>query len=366
MKNIRNQSGFSIIDLLIGATLSLLTLTVMVNSVILADKQKKQTYSVSDVQASGQISGYYLSRDLRMAGYGLTRESFTNCLVNGYDTSRTSNFTFTLRPVAITSGGAGAFQSDTLSMTYGSADVTSTTSKLQALNNGTNNSLQVDNRYGFRPGDLAVMFSTAVDSNADTVPDCTLTEITSLPSVSGQTNLLVRGSTSYSSGYTGASATPRYNKTGGIGISYPSGTQLFNLGPSPVSYSYQVVANNVLRRTNLLTGATQDLGDNVISTKYYYIKDTNLDGVADTMDQTTPATADGWKQVLAIRYAIVVRSTTTQADPITSITVVPSLTLPNGTNTTAVVQALTGIDQKYSYRVYGSTVALRNIVWRDS
>lgn len=366
MKNIRNQSGFSIIDLLIGATLSILTLTVMVNSVILADRQKKQTYSVSDVQASGQVSGYYLSRDLRMAGYGLTRESFTNCLVNAYDTIRTSNFTFALRPVSITSGGAGAFDSDTLSMTYGSADVTSTTSKLQSLNNGTNNSLQVDNRYGFRPGDLAVMFSTAVDANADTVPDCTLTEITSLPSITGQTNLLVRGSSSYTSGYSGLAATPRYNKTGGIGISYPAGSQLFNLGPTPASYSYSVVTGNVLRRTNLMTGATQDLGDNVVSTKYYYIKDTNLDGVADTMDQTIPATADGWKQVMAIRYAIVVRSTTTQADPITTITVVPSITLPNGTSTTPIVQSITGADRFYSYKVYGTTVALRNIVWRDS
>lgn len=365
MKYIQSQKGFSLIDLLIGMTLSVLALTVMVNAVMIFDRQKKQTSSISDVQASGQIASYYLTRDLRMAGYGMTREAFTNCLVNGYDTSRATALSFNLTPVSITSGGGG-LTSDTLTVFYGNSDITTTTSKLQAAVNGTNGNISLDNRYGFRPGDLSVLFNSGTDSNADGVPDCLLNEVTSIPGTSGQTNTIVRATGSYANGYTGVSASSKYNKSGGLGISYPSGTQAFNLGPNPALYTYSVIAGNILRRTNVLTGATQDLGDGIVSLKAYYIKDNDLNGVADALDQTTPVGADGWKKVLAIRYAIVSRSTTIEQDPITTITLVPAITLPNGTTIAAVTAPITGADRFYRYRVYGTTVALRNVIWRDS
>ena len=339
---------------------------VIVNTIVLTDRQKKQTVAVSDVQASGQLASFYLSRDLRMAGYGMTRETFTNCQVLAYDALRTTNFTFSLAPVRITSGGTGGLQSDTLSLMYGNADVTTTAIKLQASDNGTLANLQVDNRYGFRNGDKFVMFSSSVDTNADTIADCSMGEVTGLPSTSGQTNQIVRTTNSYVNNYSGVSTTPRYNKSGGLGISYPVGTQVFNLGPAPVSYTYAVAANNILRRTNTITGESIDLGDNVVAIKFYYLKDTNLDGVADTLDQSAPASADGWKQVLAIRYAVITRSTATVEDPISTLTIVPSITLPNASVQSAIVAPITGTDRFYRYRVYGSTVALRNIIWRDS
>lgn len=360
-----STKGFSIIDLLVGVAIALLTMTVMVNSTILSDRQKKQTTSVSDVQTAGQIASYYLNRDMRMAGYGITQDGLQNCVVNAYNGNTGSNFSFSLMPIRITAGG-GPLVSDSINIFYGDADITSTVSKLTAANNGTNANYRVDNRYGMSPGDLLVLYSPSVDSNSDGTPDCSMAETTGVPGTSGQTNVVIHNTGNYSNPYTGTNTSAVYNKPAGIGISYPSGTQVLNIGNAPSSYTYTTNASNTLIRTNNLTGAQQDLGENVVALKAYYIKDTNSDGIADTLDQTTPTGSNAWKQIVGIRYSVVTRSVAREENPITSITVVPAVRLPNGTTSTAVTASLAAAEQFYRYRVYSSTVTLRNVIWKDS
>lgn len=363
--SLKSLAAFSIVDLLIGVSISLISLTVMVNSVVLADRQKKQTSAISDVQSSGQIASYYLNRDLRMGGYGITQDGLQNCLVHGYRANGTTTFTYSLMPVKVVGSGA-ALTSDTISIFYGDADVTTTTTKLTSASTGNATNYTVDNRYGFNSGDIAILYSAGVDTNSDSVPDCSMAEITSVPGTTGLTNALGHGTGSYTNVSTGVTGAASYNSAAGIGIAYPVGTQVINIGAVPNSFSYSVNASNTLIRTNNLSGATQDLGENVVAIKAYYLKDTNLDGIADTLDQTTPTGSNAWKQIVAIRYAIITRSTTTENDPVTSLTIVPSITLPNGTTTTAVTASLTGTQQYYRYKVYGGTVALRNVIWKDS
>jgi len=137
-----------------------------------------------------------------------------------------------------------------------------------------------------------------------------------------------------------------------------------------------VSASNALRQRtlNLATAATEDqeLFPQVVNLQALYGKDTNSDGVVDTYNTTTPTTNALWRQVLAIRLAVVVRSVNfdkqevTTAEPLwdvgTSATVTGSAACGGSQCLSLKVDGLA--DWKhYRYTVFDVVAPLRNLLW---
>ncbi len=86
------QSGFSLIEILIGMTIGLIVILVIMQTMSLFEGQRKTSSSTADMQSNGLLSLYSLEQDTRMAGYGLI-VNFNNagelpCVkINGYGTA---------------------------------------------------------------------------------------------------------------------------------------------------------------------------------------------------------------------------------------------------------------------------------------
>lgn len=104
----------------------------------------------------------------------------------------------------------------------------------------------------------------------------------------------------------------------------------------------------------------QTIGDNIVSLRAEYGRDATvaMDGIVDTYDQTTPATACNWARTSAVRLALVARSAQFEKDVVTAAAPVwqgsltAPITLPNAA----------GWDH-YRYRVYQTLLPIRNISW---
>lgn len=124
---------------------------------------------------------------------------------------------------------------------------------------------------------------------------------------------------------------------------------LLNLGN--LGYSqYSVNANLALQltaRTATAASSTSELFPQIVNLQALYGKDTNNDGVVDKYDHLTPTTNAGWREVLAIRIAVVARSTqyeksaadehdaVTQANPVWDLGPAPPSRMPRTAMATA-------------------------------
>ena len=154
----RFQSGFTLVEVLVGMAVALIGMVMMFQAMQVWDARKRTTAGGSDAQVAGSIAMFSLERDLKMAGYGFGNATAMNCTVAAYDSRRSApgTFSFPMVPVLIGDGPAGA--PDSLTVLYGSG---TTMSSSQSFNNLTpppalaNDSFKRTNtRTGLRPGDL--------------------------------------------------------------------------------------------------------------------------------------------------------------------------------------------------------------------
>ena len=99
-------------------------------------------------------------------------------------------------------------------------------------------------------------------------------------------------------------------------------------------------------------------------------------GVVDTWDNITPTTNAGWRQVVAVRLAVVARSATYEKEVVTTanptwdvgsvIPVTGAVTCPSGTGKclSLKVDGLTDW-QHYRYKVFDTVIPLRNMLWNS-
>ena len=371
------QRGFTLVELMIAVTLSLIAIGFL--SLILGSVAQSRNITVTggDAIANGSTVTFMIERDLKQAGNGLNFTPLLGCNLRAYDSLRSSNKSFTvpLMPVSITAG-ANSKTSDSLRIQYGASDnghtlinfdtnpVVTAGCDSTGFTSG-NDRFCIDNPYGFRAGDLVIM------ANPSTSDDCSLYQATTDWDPNQRVVYIA------SSG--------RYNKSGGLGVDYPTGSVIVNEGPalsSPsassgqwqtlVDKTYSVSSNtlNVFESFNPYDLAnptsTTPLSDGVFLLKAYYLKDTNLDGTIDAQDQTAP-TAATWPQVRAVRVALVTRTSATDAQNLSNSTleILPSQNI--GTFAAPSVSiTLTADERKYKYKVFQTVVPLRNQLWGGS
>jgi type IV pilus assembly protein PilW len=262
----------------------------------------------------------------------------------------------------------------------------------------------VNSVYGYKPGDLLVLFQPPAGTS-----NCSLLEVNAAGSLVGGPGGLTINLAQAGSVYplvSGTQAVARLNPLGGLGVNYTAPatanvTRVYNLGNlydpangsampvhntyaiDPASKALTVSSAFVIDKT---TNAPQVNGvaDNIVHMRALYgLDDGNVDGSVP-FNKTPPGVAgDGlvdrfvpaatfnalasppWRSLIAVRVAIVARSALAEkpsgAGPACDTT-------PNPVPWSGGVFDLSADPnwQCYRYRVFETTVPLRNWIWKAS
>lgn len=359
--------GVTLIELMVGMTIGLIAVVIITQVLFMAEGQKRTTSSGSDAQVNGALALYTLQREIQMAGYGLT----TSNTALGCDIRAQRggvNQTWTLAPVIITDGTAGA--PDSIS-TLGAVKASpALPTKVTENHPTTSTEFLVSTRVGIAAGDVLI----AVPNIIDATHWCSLLNATAV------TNDAAGNHVAHVTGTTGPwnqDPASTIFPTGG----YDAGSYLINVGQlvrrlysvDTTTLTLQAQAQNT--QAGLAMSVADSLYPQIVNMQAMYGKDTNGDGVVDTYDNVTPTTSAQWAQVLAVRIAVVARSTQYEKEAVTSAepvwdfgsapTVAGSAACPAATTNKCVtlkVNTLPDWDH-YRYKVYESVVPLRNVLW---
>lgn len=367
--NYSRQQGFTLAELLIASFVALISLLVIGQVTILSDRQHRSTVGTSDAQTTGALALFTLERDARMAGYGIVNSNSLGCTpVQYYYNPGAGNCTtpcyskpanpastypdLTLAPIVIENGAGTA--PDALTFTYSNPTQRVIPGVLDETMPNASAELKLQDASGFYVDDMIIVHTPGTTN-------CSLMQVTQVQLASAQKL------------QHNAGASAPYNPVGGTSLypAYQKGAIVYNLG-RPIMRRYDI-SSNQLRLTEMFTYATpsslpafnttpQVLYEQVVDLQAQYGKDTNADGVADTWDNTTPVNAAGWIQVVSVRIGLLVRSKDLEkqeAGACTATTTTPTwaggnLTVPGG------------LPSCYKYRVFQTTVPLRNMIWRET
>ncbi len=366
----RRARGFTLIELMVGMVIGLLTTIVIAQVLVSSEGRRRTTVSGSEAQVNGALALYTVQRDLQMAGYGLTSAvDGIGCEIraqrNGVD------YTFTLAPVVITDGAAGAPDS---MLVMGSAKLSySVPSRVVTNHPRTAANFFVNTTLGTVDGDLMLAVPGVIDANNW----CSVFNVTG---IGGASQIIHNAGSSGPWNQPGGQTifpNAGYGAVGAYASDPTKGSYLINLGQF-VTRQVQVSAGQVLQVANFSTATaattTEDLFPDVVNLQAFYGKDTDGNGVVDTYDNLTPTTGAGWRQVLSVRIAVVARSAqmekenVTAAQPLwdvgTATTVAGSAACGTSRCVTITVNTLPDW-QRYRYKVYDSVVPLRNMLWRS-
>lgn len=369
----RRVRGFTIVELMVGLAIGLLTTLIITQVLAFSEGQKRTTTTGTDAQVNGALALYALQREITMAGYGFTSSpNVIGCplyarfagadIATGAGTPRLAT---TLAPVLI---DATDPVRNTVRVLASSKQSYSIPTRIVPPSYdpggaGTKKSIfPVSSSLGIAAGDLLV-------AAKDGVSPCELFEATADPAADGA---VPRGDD-------GA----RWNPIGYPTAVYTDGDTLVNLG-NVVDRTYSVTAANVLQVAEFSSAspttaaAVRELHSNIVTMVALYGKDTDGDRVVDRYDQTTPVNNAGWQQVLSVRIAVVARGAqyekdvVTAANPLwdvgTSTTVSPA-PADCGTSKclTLTVDPGDGTDawKHYRYKVFDTIVPLRNMLWNS-
>jgi type IV pilus assembly protein PilW len=331
----KQQRGFTLIELMIGVTISLMGLAA-VGSMMATFSQKRsgitQTLAAQD---NGVMALYRLERDISQAGYGLM--GLQNCA-----SIAKSGAALTPFPVVIASGGAGV--SDTITVQYGGGGTGSGVpgGALNSITAGTS-LYNVASSAGFANGEYVVAST-----------DCVLRQVAATPVVGAGTVAFTPTTLS----------------------SVAAAGTLANLGNVFVSRIYQVSGNaltlaelNSSVASATLHDAANNLVDDIVFIKAQY-------GLASSVSATTVASwaaSDTFtvsnansKQVIAVRIGVVARSAQKESGidaPPASVTVLPQISDSGTVIGAQETYTIPASDLNFRHRTYSTIIPLRNVIW---
>jgi len=356
----RSASGFSLVEIMVAMVIGLVGILVIFQVFSVSEGYRRTTSGGGDAQQNGAVALYVLEHEIRQAGWGFNSQNAIGCNVQVYDKQQGALAPYTLVPVRITPA-AVATGSDTIEVNYGNNNSTLAPTALNTNMVNTTDDYIANNRYGFNLGDVFIV--------AEPGKNCTLAQATCLPpnaanlpgcSTDPNKNLNII--------HDASSAVSRYNQPGGSGVTYTVNGSIFNLGSAPSRNIYSV-SNNTLVLVSFLSSATQQpVADNIVQIRAQYGMDDGVggsagDGIVDEWINTPqPTTAAQWAQMLAVRVGIVARSATPEKPSgggTTCDTTTTTLSWAGGNfNLTADPNW-----QCYRYKVFQTTIPVRNILW---
>ncbi|MSQ72956.1 MAG: prepilin-type N-terminal cleavage/methylation domain-containing protein [Betaproteobacteria bacterium] len=352
--------GFSMIEIMVGMTIGLIGIVIIMQIFTFSENQKRTTTSGSDAQNNGNIAMYSIVRDLRQAGYGLNLTTL-GCLVStSFGGNQASPGTFTLAPVVITDGGvdgSGNGLADTIQSLYSTTSIGSLPSVLTVAHAQSATTINVQTNFGFGSGNLLVFWESG--------KNCALAQVTGFPN---SPTVLTNNSQLGHSGGLWNGNTAIFPATG-----YAAGASLINLGGMALRTISVDAGNNLLMTEVSATfgnsaSSTFTMASEIVNLQAMYGKDNTADGVVDVWNNTTPnagvgntTTAANWKQIIAVRIALLARSGQFEKPPVSGGACDATTTAPRWSGGTMAVPG--GLPSCYRYKVYETVVPLRNIIW---
>jgi len=395
-----SERGFSMVELMVAMLIGLIGMIIIFQVFEVSEGIKRTTTSGGDAQQNGAIALYVMEHDLRNAGMGFNDVPYAGCNVVAHDSkSATPDFTIKLVPVSITPG-ATAKVPDQFTVLYGSAALVANPTVLAAIMVDGNSNLFLSNPYATRPGDLLVLLWPATANN------CSLVEVTGQPVGGPSTSFEHKPDVPYQLWGTLTNETARFNRPAGLTVAYggvgsPTGnvTRVYNLGnlyepanrPNiPVNNTYAIDASNALTVTATFTGKnvgaplTSPVADNIVHMRALYGLDDGVgdasvtiknggvnvagDGLVDRFVDAATFNAlptPPWQSLIAVRVAIVARSALSEKATGAGGACETTMASPTWSGGTFDLSADPNW-QCYRYRVFETTVPLRNWIWKSS
>ncbi len=418
-----HRRGFTLIEVLVGVAIGLIGCVIIFQVFAVNEGYKRSTASGSDAQVAGALGIYALERELKMAGFGVNDRVAQGCTMLGYTSTRVpTSYSIALLPAQI-HPGTGSNGEDILSISFGNPFEFAPGYGLSAANMAPGQNFQMENRGGVRRFDFLLAFQPGQ-------ANCSLLNAVSLPLDSpGPVQCAGANATDSVEICAGVAKTDAdgvariYNPAGGLtgAPTYTvqagtANTRYYDLGPEPAFNVYRIINNTLslcnMRVSNCASTAAANwtpIMENVVFMKAQYGLDTNDDGIVDTYDSricrdttaytatagdnfgsvwttATDTNADGlvdtwssgvpsaydWSRVMAIRVAIVVRSSQFEKEDVTAATLKlwPDATSNSGctgaaalTNAPSAGPTYAVPDRKYRYRAFETIVPLRNAIW---
>lgn len=295
----QRQVGFSVVELLVGLTISVFLLGGVIFTVVSGSQSYSVLNDMSRLQENGRVAMEYLARDLRMAGYfGCYEGKVVNGLnvasgdlydpsadIEGFDSTGTA-----WQP----SGHTGivsdiADGTDAITVRYANPSQAAAVETAMDTTTGSLNAAQSANDYQFQEGNIVVAAS------------CDLIDVFRVTADPGSANVLQHSDASQSSG-------PSNVSTALNGI-YKPGAEI--RGYRGVRYFIKTGGNNVrslFRRSVDVNGITDDeeLVEGVENMQFLYGED--VDGDNDADNYSSAATVGNWDRVVSVRVALLLRT----------------------------------------------------------
>jgi len=371
----RATLGFTLIELMVGLLIGMLTILVIAQALAVSEAKRRTIAAGSDAQTNGAMALYTLQREAQMAGYGgASNPEGLGCPVKAQFANETP-FTFTLAPVVIENDPDGL--PDKITFLRSRTSGFSVPIALSGAHTQLDDHFAVSTSFGARAGNMMI----AVPRMQSPTSGCTLFTVTddkSLPEASLTATVIP-----HRPGPQG-----KWNQSTSIFPSsgYAREDYLLNMG-TLMSRAYSVDRSNStssLRVEELspVTGKafSQNLYPQIVNLQALYGKGTvDASGSVriESYDEDTPVTNAEWQKVVAVRIAVVARSTHYEKE---EVTVVPSAKWDVGTSTPLKpptvscngpskcinIRVDTVPDWKhYRFKVFDTIVPLRNVVWNS-
>lgn len=342
--------GFSLVELMIAVVIGLLGILVIMSVFLVSEGQKRTTTGGADASENALIALTTVERDMRIGGLGLVGLGCTT--VNGYNANLGGNFSFAPLPVTITQNSPAA-GSDRLAIVYSASAFGNLPTTLTGPMASSADVLSAANGDGFSQNDLILI--------SEAPKDCSLIQASADGARVGS-NWTIAHDPGGTALFNPPVATNIFPAGG-----YAIGARVTNMG-AIVRREYFVQGTSLMMRdVNLADSAAPPLNpipvvEGMIAVRAQYGRDTSVppDGYIDVYDSTPPASA---AELVTIRIAVVSRSGQLEKTAVSPAT----LTLWNGgdiANGGAI--ALDATAQLYRYKVYQTTIALRNVIWTNN
>lgn len=381
----RRQAGVSLIEVMVGMTLGLITVLIMTQAFSVNDAARRTTASASDSVQIGALASQYLNADLQDAGSGLVRggnvwgcklsiEKDGNAVL-----PRPSAFpapfaavptTLRAAPVVVFDGGA---DSDVVMVMAGNSMSANRDFPFTKASDGK---LVFPNPVGFQPNDM--LLAVGRESALGTA-DCQMVQVASDYQPSGDAN------PTEIYGAMGVSAIKPANDAVGLGATYGGvsdtvadrSPSVQNLGGTPVIALYGVNDNNELVRYSVLDDTSMVIAENVYLFKAILGVDTDdvgrispdavgryaidewnspsdSDWGAAALLAGTDVAAQKLDLILALRVALVVQSASLSQQESKNFSVFAD-------DDDKIDIELSGLDQRRRYSVNEMVIPLRNM-----
>jgi len=388
---LRRQSGFSLIELMVGLVIGLLSTLVISTVLTAAEGQRRGTTQGADALITGSLALHAIQREVAMAGYGFSSEpNAIGCVLdarfNGAPVAIGAAAPLlpqVLAPVIITPGAAGA--SDQLRVLSSSKQIStnppagvpqvgfSVATRTVAPNYVAGNPFYwVYSSLGTVPGDLMVAVVN-IGSN------CEMFQATGL---TPRTIQRANGAPWNSAGFPTLTTQAPCVAGQGCAPINASGSFLVNMGAfNDLLFAVDGQQRLTLSQLNTvnMTRTVSQLQGGIMQMKALYGWDTDGDGSVDSYNAVTPAPLVGnqgiWQSLVAVRVAVVARSAQYEKEEVTfrnptwdvGTAAAVAGSVACGESMCVELKVDGAADWKhYRYQVFDTLVPLRNQRWHSA